>query len=127
MDLSSFTWVTPASTRASIWWSNIGLLANSTRGFGLDSVNGLNRVPYPPTRMSAFILDNFSSVESKRKQSNQKFDMSKKRSSQDSAKTWKMQPNSNRIIIFGKNREHSKQGDLPDLPMARNGCRFVKY
>jgi len=34
----------------------MGLLAKSTRGFGKLRVNGLNRVPNPPTRMRAFIL-----------------------------------------------------------------------
>ena len=50
------TWLTPASTSASIWWSIIGLLANSTSGLALDSVNGRSRVPYPPTNIRAFIL-----------------------------------------------------------------------
>lgn len=33
----------------------MGLLANWTNGFGRERVSGLRRVPYPPTRMSAFI------------------------------------------------------------------------
>jgi hypothetical protein len=39
----------------SIWWIIIGLLQNSTNGFGQLSVRGLSRVPKPPTRMRAFI------------------------------------------------------------------------
>jgi hypothetical protein len=34
----------------------MGLLAKSTRGLGTLSVNGLNLVPNPPTRINAFIL-----------------------------------------------------------------------
>lgn len=34
----------------------MGLLAKSTIGLGTVSVSGLSRVPYPPTRMSAFML-----------------------------------------------------------------------
>lgn len=33
----------------------MGLLANSTMGFGTLRVNGLSRVPNPPTRISAFM------------------------------------------------------------------------
>ena len=32
------------------------MLANSTSGFAFDSVNGRNRVPYPPTNIRAFML-----------------------------------------------------------------------
>lgn len=56
------TCVTPASTKASIWCNNMGLLANSTRGFGLLNVKGLKRVPYPPTRIKARISPSFLSV-----------------------------------------------------------------
>merc|ERR550519_2585418 len=49
----------PALTRASTWCSRIGLFANSTRGFGFVSVSGLNRVPYPPTRIKAFMIEQF--------------------------------------------------------------------
>lgn len=38
------------------WCKIIGLLANSTSGFGTLRVSGLSRVPNPPTRISAFIL-----------------------------------------------------------------------
>lgn len=34
----------------------MGLLAKSTNGFGMLRVNGLNRVPKPPTRISAFMV-----------------------------------------------------------------------
>jgi len=34
----------------------MGLLAKSTRGLGTLSVNGLNLVPNPPTRINAFIV-----------------------------------------------------------------------
>lgn len=34
----------------------MGLLANSTKGLGHENVNGLNLVPYPPTKINAFIL-----------------------------------------------------------------------
>uniref|UniRef100_A0AAG5CZY0 Uncharacterized protein n=1 Tax=Anopheles atroparvus TaxID=41427 RepID=A0AAG5CZY0_ANOAO len=44
-DTARMTWVTPASTRASIWCSRIGLLANSTNGFGVLRVSGRRRVP----------------------------------------------------------------------------------
>ena len=43
-------------TKASIWCITIGLLQNSTRGFGFDRVSGRNRVPQPPTSIRAFIL-----------------------------------------------------------------------
>lgn len=33
----------------------MGLLQKSTNGFGVLSVSGRNRVPYPPTKISAFM------------------------------------------------------------------------
>lgn len=41
--------------RTSIWWMIIGLLANSTKGFGHVNVKGRRRVPKPPTRIRAFM------------------------------------------------------------------------
>lgn len=43
------------STRASTWWRRMGLLQNSTRGLGTLRVSGRSRVPYPPTRIRAFM------------------------------------------------------------------------
>ena len=43
--------------RASIWCRTMGLLPNSTRGLGLERVSGLNLVPKPPTKISAFIVE----------------------------------------------------------------------
>lgn len=44
-------------TRASIWCRIMGLLAKSTKGLGTDNVRGRRRVPKPPTRISAFIVE----------------------------------------------------------------------
>ena len=52
--ISGLHWRTAA--KASTWCSSIGLLANSTRGLGRLNVKGRSLVPYPPTRISAFIL-----------------------------------------------------------------------
>lgn len=38
------------------------MLANSTKGLGHENVNGLNLVPYPPTKINAFIIFNIYSV-----------------------------------------------------------------
>ena len=38
----------------------MGLLAKSTSGLGILRVKGLNRVPNPPTRISAFMLIPFT-------------------------------------------------------------------
>ena len=48
--------VTPAAAKASIWCKIIGLLPNSTNGFGNVKVNGLNLVPYPPTKINPFMM-----------------------------------------------------------------------
>ncbi len=45
----------PHTARTSIWWIIIGLFAKSTIGLGTVSVSGRSRVPYPPTRIKAFI------------------------------------------------------------------------
>jgi hypothetical protein len=50
------------STNALTWCSIIGIFANSTNGFGLLKVNGLSRVPNPPTRIKAFIVGFFFSI-----------------------------------------------------------------
>lgn len=47
-------------TSASTWCSRMGLLQNSTSGLGTLSVSGRSRVPYPPTRIKAFMLSAFS-------------------------------------------------------------------
>lgn len=44
------------STSASTWCSIIGLFPNSTSGFGTLRVKGRSLVPYPPTKMRAFIV-----------------------------------------------------------------------
>lgn len=43
-------------TSASTWCSRMGLLQNSTSGLGTLRVSGRSRVPYPPTRIKAFIF-----------------------------------------------------------------------
>ena len=43
-------------TSASTWCSRMGLLQKSTSGLGTLSVSGRSRVPYPPTRIKAFML-----------------------------------------------------------------------
>lgn len=40
----------------------MGLFANSTKGLGHENVNGLNLVPYPPTKINAFIFINNYSI-----------------------------------------------------------------
>lgn len=44
------------SARAWIWCCTIGLLAKSTSGLGLLRVRGRSRVPKPPTRIKAFMV-----------------------------------------------------------------------
>lgn len=41
----------------------MGLLQNSTNGLGLERVKGLNRVPYPPTRIRAFMFQSCSMLD----------------------------------------------------------------
>lgn len=43
-------------TSASTWCSRMGLLQKSTSGLGTLRVSGRSRVPYPPTRIKAFML-----------------------------------------------------------------------
>ena len=40
----------------SIWWMIIGLFAKSTIGLGTVNVRGRSLVPYPPTRINAFMV-----------------------------------------------------------------------
>ena len=58
-----YTWSSPrTSTKASSWWRSIGLFANSSNGLVTLRVKGRNLVPYPPTSIRAFILDNICQV-----------------------------------------------------------------
>ena len=51
--------LTPASRALRIWCSVTGAPAILNMGFGVESVSGANRVPFPPTRRIAFSIGDF--------------------------------------------------------------------